>query len=69
MRQQEVRSKILELMGGGFERTPLNAKVMGETQMEGFRIEKVVYESQPGFYVTALLYVPDGKAIKGCDAR
>ena len=42
--------------------TPLNAKVMGETQMEGFRIEKVVYESQPKFYVTALLYVPEDGA-------
>ena len=57
-RQQEVRSRILGLMGGGFERTALNAKVTGSTEMEGFRIEKVVYESQPGFYVTALLYVP-----------
>jgi cephalosporin-C deacetylase-like acetyl esterase len=59
-RQQEVRLRILGLMGGGFERTPLNAKVTGSTQMEGFRLEKVVYESQPGFYVTALMYVPDG---------
>jgi cephalosporin-C deacetylase-like acetyl esterase len=58
LRQQEVRSRILDLMGGGFQRTPLNAKVVGSTQMEGFRIEKVVYESQPNFFVTALLYVP-----------
>jgi cephalosporin-C deacetylase-like acetyl esterase len=59
-RQQEVRTKLLALMGGGFQRTPLNAKVVGSTQLEGFRIEKVVYESQPKFYVTALLYIPDG---------
>ena len=59
-RQQEVRAKILDLMGGGFQRTPLNAQVLGSTQMDGFRIEKVVYESQPKFYVTALMYVPDG---------
>jgi cephalosporin-C deacetylase-like acetyl esterase len=61
LRQQEVRSRILDLMGGGFQRTPLNAKVTGSTQMDGFRIEKVVYESQPNFFVTALLYVPDGQ--------
>jgi cephalosporin-C deacetylase-like acetyl esterase len=60
LRQQEVRTRLLELMGGGFQRTPLNAKVVGSTQMDGFRIEKVLYESQPGFYVTALFYVPDG---------
>ena len=58
LRQQEVRARILDLMGGGFARTPLNAKVVGTTQMDGFRIEKVLYESQPGFYVTALFYVP-----------
>jgi cephalosporin-C deacetylase-like acetyl esterase len=61
LRQQEVRARILELMGGGFTRTPLNAKVVGSTRMEGFRIEKMVYESQPNFFVTALLYVPEGQ--------
>ena len=60
-RQQQVRMKLLALMGGGFEKTPLNAKVLGSTQMDGYRIEKVVFESQPKFYVTALLYLPDTK--------
>src|SRR5438874_9092804 len=60
-RQQAVRAKMLELMGGSYEKTPLNARVLGATQLDGFRIEKVVYESQPKFYVTALLYVPDAK--------
>ena len=59
-RQQQVRVKMLQLMGGPFEKTPLNAKVMGSTQMDGYRIEKVLYESQPNFFVTALFYVPDG---------
>jgi cephalosporin-C deacetylase-like acetyl esterase len=59
IRQQEVRARLRDLMGGGFERTPLNARVLGVTRMDGFRIEKVVYESQPKFFVTALLYVPD----------
>ena len=50
------------LMGGGFEKTPLNAKVLGSTQMDGFRIEKILFESQPQFFVTALLYLPEGAA-------
>ncbi len=64
-RQQEVRAKIMDLLGGSFQKTPLNAKVLGSTQIPGdagqpgFRIEKVLYESQPKFYVTALLYLPD----------
>jgi cephalosporin-C deacetylase-like acetyl esterase len=63
-RQAEVRAKVLKLIGGLPERTPLNAKVLGTTQLDGFRIEKVLFESQPGFFVTALLYVPDGASEK-----
>ncbi|MGD0444012.1 MAG: acetylxylan esterase [Edaphobacter sp.] len=58
-RQREVRAKILTLIGGLPEKTPLNVKVLGTTQAEGFRIEKILYESQPNFPVTALLYLPD----------
>ncbi len=43
------------------EKTPLNAKVLGTTQADGFRIEKILFESQPNFPVTALLYLPDAK--------
>ncbi|AEU34437.1 alpha/beta hydrolase family protein [Granulicella mallensis] len=60
-RQAVVRKKILSLIGGLPERTPLNAKTLGVTQANGFRIEKILFESQPGFPVTALLYLPDGK--------
>jgi len=58
-RQAEVRRKILDLLGRLPERTPLNAKTLGVTRADGFRIEKVLFDSQPGFHVTALLYVPD----------
>src|SRR5579864_6477605 len=60
-RQREVRAKILTLIGGLPEKTPLNAKVLGSTQADGFRIEKILYQSQPNFPVTALLYLPDAK--------
>ncbi len=60
-RQREVRKKFLSLIGGLPEKTPLNAKVLGSTQADGFRIEKILYESQPNFPVTALLYLPDAK--------
>jgi cephalosporin-C deacetylase-like acetyl esterase len=60
-RQREVRKKILTLIGGLPEKTPLNAKSLGTTQAEGFSIEKILYESQPNFPVTALLYLPDPK--------
>ncbi len=40
-------------------RTPLNAKITGSVQRQGYRIEKLVFESRPGFFVTAHVYVPD----------
>jgi cephalosporin-C deacetylase-like acetyl esterase len=64
-RQVKVRSQILALIGAFPERTPLHAKIVGETQAEGFRIRKVLFESQPNFFVTALLYVPFGEAADG----
>lgn len=61
-RQAKVRSQILSLIGGLPQRTPLHARLMGETQADGFRIRKLIFESQPDFFVTALLYVPSGEA-------
>lgn len=40
-------------------RTPLNAKVTGTLARDGYRIEKIVYETYPKFYCTAYLYLPD----------
>lgn len=45
-------------------KTPLNARVTGTIRRDGYRIEKLVYESRPGFYVTGHLYLPDGPS--GC---
>lgn len=60
-RQAMVRKQILALIGTLPERTPLNARVLGSTQADGFQIEKVLFDSQPNFPVTALLYLPDGQ--------
>ncbi|HEY7511248.1 MAG TPA: alpha/beta hydrolase, partial [Vicinamibacteria bacterium] len=58
-----LRASVLDIIGGlPGEKTPLNARVTGTIPMDGYRIEKVLFESQPGLHVTALLYVPDGPA-------
>jgi cephalosporin-C deacetylase-like acetyl esterase len=57
-RQQAVIAEIWKMLGGPFERTPLNPRVSGAVQRSGYRIEKVVFESRPRLYVTANLYVP-----------
>ena len=60
-RQAEVRAKILDLMGGLPERSgPVRVKEFGSIQEDGFRIEKIAYESLPDFWVTANVYVPAG---------
>jgi hypothetical protein len=59
--QVELRAKLLKMLGGlPSTRTPLNAQITGRIQMTGFHIEKLVFESLPGIFVTALVYVPDG---------
>ena len=45
-------------------KTPLNPHITGRIQMDGFHIEKLVFESLPHIYVTALLYVPDDTSTK-----
>lgn len=58
----ELRAKMLELIGGLPEmRTPLNARVTGVIERQGYRVEKLLFDSLPGFHVTANLYVPTGK--------
>src|SRR5580704_13678249 len=57
-RRKLVRATMLEAVGGLPERTPLNARVTGTLDRGDYKIEKIVFESQPHFYVTANLYLP-----------
>jgi len=40
------------------ERTPLNAEITGRFTRPGYRVEKLLFQSWPHFYVTATLYLP-----------
>ena len=63
--QQATREKLLAMIGGlPEEKTPLHAQILDKIQMNGFHIEKLVFESIPGFFVTALVYVPENGANK-----
>jgi dienelactone hydrolase len=57
-RQRWVTRTFWGLNGGMPERTPLNARTVGSFERKGYRVEKVVYESQPNFYISANLYIP-----------
>lgn len=62
-RQKWVRETFWKIAGGEPEQTPLNARSLGTIEREGYRIEKILYESVPQFHVPANLYIPSsGKA-------
>ncbi|MBL8826320.1 MAG: prolyl oligopeptidase family serine peptidase, partial [Planctomycetaceae bacterium] len=58
---KSVRAKIQSCFGPWPEKTPLNAKIMGVVERDQYRIEKVMFESRPGFYVTSNLYLPKNR--------
>jgi dienelactone hydrolase len=56
--QEDRRAFFLETIGGLPERTPLNPQITGTLEGEGYRIEKILLETRPGFHLTANLYLP-----------
>ncbi|HYM10941.1 MAG TPA: hypothetical protein VEU62_09415, partial [Bryobacterales bacterium] len=59
-RQQWVRAKLLEIIGGLPDyHGPLNARITGRIRNDSYTLEKVVFESLPHYYVTANLYRPN----------
>jgi dienelactone hydrolase len=57
-RQAWVRETFWKLVGGKPERTPLNARVTGHFERDGYRLEKIVYEGQPRVFISANCYIP-----------
>ena len=58
-RQEDIRRVVIAGVGGlPSADTPLNPRVTGTVEGDGFRIEKIIFESRPRHYVTANLYLP-----------
>jgi cephalosporin-C deacetylase-like acetyl esterase len=61
-RQRLVRETVARLIGGLIrDETPLNARVTGRHQRDRFTVENVVFDSVPGFPITANLYLPKAR--------
>src|SRR5450759_5000587 len=58
-RRAHVRETFLKMLGGlPGARAPLNVRRMGTLDRSSYRVDKIVFESLPGLYVTANLYIP-----------
>ena len=57
--QKRLKAKFTEAVGGFPQRTPLEPQVVKKLQRDGYRVEKVIFQSQPRHYVTAALFLPD----------
>lgn len=62
--QKRYHDAFISAVGGLPERTPLNSRIVGTVARKGYRVEKIVFESQPKHYVTGLLFLPEAKRSK-----
>lgn len=58
---KEVQDKIQRCFGPWPEKTPLNPRITGGFERDGYSVEKIIFESRPGFLVTANLYIPKSR--------
>src|SRR5690625_630248 len=57
-RQQKIKNTLHQLILLEYEKTPLRAKTTKTLRKEGYDVELIVFESQPGFFVTGSLFIP-----------
>jgi len=58
LRNRFVREKVREMMGPLPTRPALNARVVRKIERAGYRIENVVFQSRPDYWIPANVYVP-----------
>ncbi|MDZ7718369.1 MAG: acetylxylan esterase [Balneolaceae bacterium] len=59
-RQIEVRRILSNIVGPFPKKTPLNARIQRTVQKDTYKVEHIVFESQPDFFVTSSLFIPSG---------
>lgn len=62
-RAREIREQALVSCGlwPMPEKTPLRARIFGRIERDGYSVEKVFFQTVPGFYLAGNLYRPSGK--------
>ena len=63
-RKQWVRETLLDILGGlPHYHGPLRARITGRIEAGGYTIERLLFESLPGFFVTADVYRPTNPVV------
>lgn len=57
-RQEWVRKTLFEAVGPLPQKTPLNARITRTIEKDSYKVQNIVYESQPGLYVTGAIFLP-----------
>ncbi len=57
-RIENLKEQFLASIGGLPEKTPLKPQIVGRIDRKSFTVEKLLYQSLPGYYVTACLFIP-----------
>lgn len=59
--QEEIRSQVRTLLRYERQQAPLDPRLIATTQREGYGIEKIEFLSEPGIYIPAWVFVPEGR--------
>lgn len=60
--REKIKNEIIKKAGVIINHDlPLNYKETGVIKMDGYSVRNIIFQTRPGVYATANLYVPDGK--------
>ena len=57
--QEAHKAFFLKNLGRLWEKTPLNPQVTGAINLPEYRVEKIILETQPHFYATGTMFLPN----------
>ncbi|CAL1520120.1 acetylxylan esterase [Chitinophaga sp. MM2321] len=60
--RSKLKASVMRETGTVVDHTlPLHYRETGHTQLKGYSVKNILFQTRPGVYATASLYVPDGK--------
>ncbi len=60
-----IHKTLSRVVGPLPAKTPMNVRIIRTFEKDGYKVEHIVYESQPGYYVTSTLFLPGKSAGQG----